>query len=87
MAPFSSLPGTDVRLGRRELLLGSAAAGFALAVRPVAASTARTLLPPASAISTLPSAVTNTPAGASSGVEDEPAEATLEGALPKRAPP
>jgi carboxymethylenebutenolidase len=42
MAPFPSLPGTDVRLGRRELLLGSAAAGFALAVRPVAASTVTT---------------------------------------------
>ncbi len=42
MAPFSSLPGTVLRLGRRELLLGSAAAGFALAVRPVAASTVTT---------------------------------------------
>ncbi len=42
MAPFSSLPGTDLRLGRRELLLGGAAAGFALAVRPVAASTVTT---------------------------------------------
>lgn len=42
MAPFSSLPGTDLRIGRRKLLLGSAAAGFALAVRPVAASTVTT---------------------------------------------
>lgn len=42
MAPFSSLPGTDLRLGRRQLLLGGAAAGFALAVRPVAASTVTT---------------------------------------------
>jgi carboxymethylenebutenolidase len=42
MAPFPSLPGTDLRLGRRELLLGGAAAGFALAVRPVAASTVTT---------------------------------------------
>ncbi len=42
MAPFSLPPGTDLRLGRRQLLLGSAAAGFALAVRPVAASTVTT---------------------------------------------
>ncbi|WP_216913745.1 MULTISPECIES: dienelactone hydrolase family protein [unclassified Synechococcus] len=42
MAPSSSLPGTDLRLGRRQLLLGGAAAGFALAVRPVAASTVTT---------------------------------------------
>ncbi|MBD2719243.1 dienelactone hydrolase family protein [Synechococcus sp. FACHB-909] len=42
MAPFPSLPGTDLRLGRRQVLLGGAAAGFALAVRPVAASTVTT---------------------------------------------
>ncbi len=42
MAPFSTPPGTDLRIGRRELLLGGAAAGFALAVRPVAASTVTT---------------------------------------------
>ena len=42
MAPFSSPPGTGLRLGRRELMLGSVAAGFALAVRPVAASTVTT---------------------------------------------
>ncbi|MEA5443804.1 dienelactone hydrolase family protein [Cyanobium gracile] len=42
MAPFSSLPSMELRLGRRELLLGTAAAGFALAVRPVAASTVTT---------------------------------------------
>ncbi|MEA5415349.1 dienelactone hydrolase family protein [Synechococcus sp. BA-132 BA5] len=42
MAPFASPPGTGLRLGRRELLLGSVAAGFALAVRPVAASTVTT---------------------------------------------
>jgi carboxymethylenebutenolidase len=42
MDPFASLPGPGLRLGRRELLLGAASAGFALAVRPVAASTVTT---------------------------------------------
>ena len=35
-------PDQAFRIGRRELLLGTAAAGFALAVRPVAASTVTT---------------------------------------------
>ncbi|MDM7953021.1 MAG: dienelactone hydrolase family protein [Cyanobium sp. CZS 25K] len=42
MAPFSSPPGRELRLGRRELLLGTMAAGFALVVRPVSASTITT---------------------------------------------
>lgn len=42
MDPFPSGSDVDLRLGRRELLLGSLAAGFAVAVRPVAASTLTT---------------------------------------------
>ncbi len=42
MDPSAVPPGPGLRLGRRELLLGAASAGFALAVRPVAASTVTT---------------------------------------------
>jgi carboxymethylenebutenolidase len=42
MPPFTSPSGHEPRFGRRELLLGTMAAGFALAVRPVAASTITT---------------------------------------------
>jgi carboxymethylenebutenolidase len=42
MEPLPARPGPGLRLGRRELLLGTVAAGFALAVRPVAASTLTT---------------------------------------------
>ncbi len=42
MAPSPADPARQLRLGRRELLLGTVAAGFALAVRPVAATTITT---------------------------------------------
>ena len=42
MPPFPSPSGHEPRFGRRELLLGTVAAGFALAVRPVSASTITT---------------------------------------------
>ncbi len=42
MTPSPADPSRQLRLGRRELLLGTVAAGFALAVRPVAATTITT---------------------------------------------
>ncbi|MCP9931141.1 dienelactone hydrolase family protein [Cyanobium sp. AMD-g] len=42
MEPHAPRSDRTLRIGRRDLLLGSAAAGFALAVRPVAASTVTT---------------------------------------------
>ncbi len=42
MTPTPADPSRQLRLGRRELLLGTVAAGFALAVRPVAATTITT---------------------------------------------